>query len=159
MNAKATHSSTADREIVMSRVLDAPRELVFKAYTEPEHIARWWGPNGFSTTIHEMDVRPGGMWRFMMHGPNGIDYPNRIVYTEVVPPERLVFDHGGDSDEHFPQFHVTVIFDDVEGNTELTLRMLFPTVEECQKTRDFGAVEGGNQTLTRLEEYLKTMSA
>src|SRR6266852_4602923 len=79
-----------DREIVITRLLDAPRELAFQAWTEPQHVAHWWGPNGFTNTIHEMDVRPGGVWRFIMHGPDGTDYKNEIVYVEVVKPERLV---------------------------------------------------------------------
>lgn len=153
-----TFAALADREIVLTRIFEAPRELVFKARTTPERVAPWWGPNGFTTTIHVMDVRPSGMWRFMMHGPNGVDYPNRIVYTEVHAPERLDFDHGGDRDEDFPQFHVTVIFADMGGRTELTPRMLFPTTEACKNTKDFGAVEGGNQTLGRLAEYLESMT-
>src|SRR6478735_6105977 len=81
------------REIVASRVFDAPRDLVFKMWTDREHAGNWWGPKGFRTTIHEMDVRPGGVWRFVMHGPDGRDYQNKIVYVEVVRPERLVYDH------------------------------------------------------------------
>lgn len=102
--------ATSDREIVLTRVLDAPRELVFDAWTDRKHIAQWWGPRGFTTTIHEMDVRPGGVWRFMMHGPDGVDYPNRIVFREVVKPERLVYDHGSDDPADPAQFHVTVTF-------------------------------------------------
>src|SRR2546430_11151240 len=81
---------TSDREILLTRVFDAPRELVFKVWTDPEHVGRWWGPRGFTNTIHEMDVRPGGVWRFTMHGPDGVDYLNRIVFIEVARPERLV---------------------------------------------------------------------
>jgi uncharacterized protein YndB with AHSA1/START domain len=81
--------ATTDREIVTTRVFDAPREMVFDAWTDPKHIGQWWGPIGFTTTTHEMDVRPGGVWRFTMHGPDGRDYKNRIVYTEIVRPERL----------------------------------------------------------------------
>src|SRR5579871_1837127 len=86
-------SETADRELVFKRVFHAPRELVFKTWTEPEHLAHWWGPNGFTTTIQEMDVRPGGAWRLVMRGPDGREYKNRIVFVEVVRPERLVYKH------------------------------------------------------------------
>ncbi|MBW3628767.1 MAG: SRPBCC domain-containing protein, partial [Gemmatimonadetes bacterium] len=106
----AAPEGTSDREIVMTRVFDAPRELVFDAWTDPAHVAEWYGPNGFSLTVHEMDVRPGGTWRFIMHGPDGTDYPNRIVYREVVRPERLEYDHGGDQDDDPARFQVTVTF-------------------------------------------------
>jgi uncharacterized protein YndB with AHSA1/START domain len=84
-------TEAADRELVFTRVYDAPRELVFEAWTDPKHLTQWWGPNGFTTTIHEMDVRPGGVWRLVMHGPDGKDYNNRIAFLEVVKPERLVY--------------------------------------------------------------------
>src|SRR5688572_30826396 len=109
-NSAAITESTADREISATRVFDAPRDLVWKAWTDPKHIAQWWGPNGFTNTISEMDVKPGGVWRFVMHGPDGTDYRNEIVYLEVVKPERLVYDHGPS-----PKFRVTVTFA-AEGN-------------------------------------------
>ena len=83
-------SSTADREIVLTRVFDATREIVFDAFTDPKHVGHWWGPTGFTNAILETDVRPGGVWRFVMHAPDGTDYPNKIVYSEIVRPERLV---------------------------------------------------------------------
>ena len=86
------------RTIVTTRVFDAPRELAFEAWTNPKHLVQWWGPNGFTTTIRAIDVRPGGIWRFVMHGPDGVDYENRIVYNEIVKPERLVYSHGGGDD-------------------------------------------------------------
>lgn len=152
MRAERSDASTADREIVMTRVLDAPRELVFKAYTDPAHIGQWWGPRGFTTTIHAMDVKVGGVWRFIMHGPDGTDYQNRITYTEIVKPERLAFDHGDDANPRM--FRATVTFAEQGRKTLITLRLLFDTAEECEKTKAFGAVEGGNQTLDRLSEYL-----
>src|SRR4051794_12623895 len=94
MVAKNTEATaTSDREIVATRVFDAPRELVFKAWTDPEHLAQWWGPTGFTNTFHEFDLRPGGVWRFVMHGPDGVDYKNENVFVEIVKPERIVFDH------------------------------------------------------------------
>lgn len=143
-----------DREIVIRREFDAPRELLFDAWTDPDQIGKWWGPNGFSTTTHEMDVRPGGRWRFMMHGPDGTDYPNEIVYTEVEKPERLAYDHGSGEEDDPDQFHVTVTFEEQDSRTTLTMRMRFATAEQRDKTVEFGAVEGANQTLDRLEEHL-----
>jgi uncharacterized protein YndB with AHSA1/START domain len=148
-------TNTADREIVISRTFDAPRELVWEAWINPKHVAQRWGPNGFTNTIHEMDVRPGSVWRFIMHGPDSVDYPNMIVFGEITKPERLVYTHG--SDEEPDQFHVTVTFTEQGGKTRLTMHSLFPSAEECAKVKKFGAVEGGKQTLERLEQYLAKM--
>ena len=95
----------SDREIVTTRVFDAPRERVFKAWTDPDHLARWWGPQGFTNTFHEFDLRPGGVWRFVMHGPDGADYQNKSVFVEITKPERIVFDHVSG-----PRFRVTTTF-------------------------------------------------
>ena len=149
-------TDTADREIVMTRVFAAPRELVFDAYTDPEHIAKWWGPNGFSTTVHEMDVRPGGVWRFIMHGPDGRDWTNRVVYREVVRPERLEFEHGSDIDDDPRRFQVTITFTEEEGGTRLTQRSVFRTTEQRAFVIGFGAVELGQQTLERFAAHLAT---
>jgi uncharacterized protein YndB with AHSA1/START domain len=99
-----------DREIVISRLIDAPRTRVFDAWTDPEQVVQWWGPRGFTTTTHKMAVKPGGVWRFVMHGPDGRDYQNKITYLEVVPPERLVYKHGGDEDLEPVSFQTTVTF-------------------------------------------------
>lgn len=148
--------STADREIVLERDLDAPRHLVFKAYTDSEHIAEWWGPDGFTTTVHEMDVRPGGVWRFDMLGPDGTNYPNRVVYQEVVSPERLVYLHGATDDEPEDQrFHVTITLAEHGNGTRITQRMLFSTTEARDFTVGFGAIELGQQTLAKLAAYLR----
>jgi uncharacterized protein YndB with AHSA1/START domain len=117
-------------------------------------VLRWWGPRGFTNTAIEMSVKPGGLWRFVMHGPDGVDYPNRVRFIEVVPNERLVYDHGDDSDAP-AMFQVTVTFERVgTGQTKLTMRSLFPTAEAVEAVKKFGAVEGGKQTLERLAEYL-----
>jgi uncharacterized protein YndB with AHSA1/START domain len=156
-----TAADTADREIVLTRVYEAPRELVWTAWTDPKHVVHWWGPDGFTNTIHEMDVRPGGVWRFVMHGPDGRDYKNRINFIEVERPERLVYTHGGDDDVEPVSFHVTVTFEDQgSGRTKVTLRSVFPTAEERDRVvKDYGAIEGGRQTLARLADYLLTMAA
>src|ERR1700674_4219468 len=93
MAPESAPADTSDREIVVARVLDAPRALVFKMWTDPKHVAQWWGPNGFTITTYEMNVAPGGVWRFVMHGPDGRDYQNRVVYREIVEPERIVYEH------------------------------------------------------------------
>jgi uncharacterized protein YndB with AHSA1/START domain len=147
-----------DRALVFTREFDAPRELVWDAWTQPQHVAQWWGPNGFTNTVLEMGVRPGGVWRLTMHGPDGIDYPNKIVYREVVRPERLVYDHTDDVEDPKTHFHVTVTFEEHERGTRLTMRMEFATPEELQAVVDeYGALEGATQTLERLREHLTTM--
>jgi uncharacterized protein YndB with AHSA1/START domain len=151
-NSEAT--ATSGREIVVSREFDAPRELVFEAWTDPEQLVQWWGPHGFTTTNHEMDVSPGGVWRFVMHGPDGTEYGNRVEFIEVAPPERLVYSHGPDGASEGPSFRVTVTFDDEDGKTRLTLRLVFASPAERDGAVEFGALEGGKQTLERLADYL-----
>ncbi|MGH7997728.1 MAG: SRPBCC domain-containing protein [Opitutaceae bacterium] len=155
-------ADTADREIVIARVFDAPRELVWQAWTDPSHVVRWWGPRGFTTTIESMDVRPGGVWKHTMHGPDGANYPNESIFSEVVKPERIVYSHGGRR-EGGPGagFTSTWTFEALAPDkTWLTIRMVFPTAaERDQVVRDFGAIEGGKQTLDRLAEYLPNIGA
>lgn len=160
MEQNETVISLTDREIISTRVLNAPRALVFKVWTEPEHIIQWWGPDGFTNTNKEMNVQPGGRWLFTMHGPNGIDYPNKIEYQEVIVPEKLVYIHSGDDNPDDPHiFHVTVTFEENGDQTILTMRMLFGTPEELDKVvKEFGAGEGNKQTLAKLAAYLETIS-
>ncbi len=142
-----------DRSIVLSRMLQAPREQVFELWTSAEHLANWWGPNGFTLTTHEADIRPGGAWRFTMHGPDGTNYPNVIQYEEVRAPELITFVHGDDVGE-MPSFRGTITFDDFQGMTILTMRTVFVTADELQRqVEKVGAIEGGNQTLDRLVGY------
>lgn len=146
----------SDREIDVSRRFDAPRELVWEAFTRPEHVAHWWGPQGFTTTTAEMEVRSGGVWRFVMHAPNGVDYQNFVHYLEVVKPERLVYEHGED-EEHI-HFKVTVTFVERDGATEVTLRQVYDATEARDRSvKEFGAIEGATQTLARLAAYLESM--
>jgi len=143
-------AGTADREIVATRVVDAPREHVFEMFTDRQHVARWWGPKGFTSTIDEMDVRPGGVWRFVMHGPDGTDYKNKIVYDEIARPERLVYTHTGGA-----QFQATATFTSYGEKTVLAMRMLFESSRERDRVvKKFGAIEGLSQTLDRLEVYV-----
>lgn len=152
-------ADTADREIVISRVFDAPRELVWEAMVNPEHVVHWWGPNGFTTTIEKMDVRPGGVWKHVMHGPDGVDYPNSSVFKEVVKPERIVYAHGGGRNGGpGAHFIATWTFEALDRQTRLTIHMVFDTPSERDfVVKEFGAVEGGKQTLQRLGEYLPQM--
>jgi uncharacterized protein YndB with AHSA1/START domain len=152
-------SPTADREVVIERVFNAPRELVFQAFTDPEHVDAWWGPKGFTTTTDVRDVRPGGSWTFMMVSAEGVEFENHIDYLEVEVPERLLYDHGTRPGLP-PHFRVEVVFK-AEGNrTRLTMRSTFPTAEARDYVvREFNAVEGGNQTLDRLERHLAERAA
>ena len=155
MNESIKNSSnTANREIAATRILNAPRELVWKVWTDPKHIALWWGPKGFTNTIHKMDVRPGGEWLFMMHGPDGTDYPNKIVYVELKKPERIVYIHGDEGKPGY--FDVTVTFEDLGDKTKLTMKALFKTAaERAYVVEKFNAVQGMNENMDRLVEYLK----
>lgn len=147
-------AESADREILVTRVFDAPRALVFKAWTDAKQLAQWWGPNGFTITTREMDFRPGGVWRFVMHGPDGRDYKNENVYVEIAEPERLVFKHVS-----APQFQMTVNFADDGHQTRLTVRMLFESAALRDKTvKQFGAVEGLKQTLGRLGKHVARLA-
>jgi uncharacterized protein YndB with AHSA1/START domain len=146
------------RSIIGTRVFDAPRELVWTAWTDPKHLAQWWGPNGFSTTTSAFDMRPGGVWRFVMHGPDGRDYQNRITFDEIVRPELIVYRHSGGEDVEPVQFTQTVTFEDVGGKTRLTWRGVFPSAAERERViKEYGADKGLVQTLSRLGEYLATM--
>jgi len=144
-------TNTAGREIITTRVFDAPRDLVFRVWTEPQHVINWWGPNGFRNTIHEMNVAPGGVWKFVMHGPDGNDYNNKIIYVEIIRPEKLVYDHVSG-----PLFRSTVTFEESAGKTAVTMHAVFQTVEDLEKVvRQFNAIEGAKQHFARLAEYLE----
>lgn len=144
-----------DREIVLVRVIDATRDAVFAAWTDAGAFCQWFGPAGFTTTVHEMDVRPGGRARFDMTAPDGTLYTNRFDYLEIVPGERMVMDHGSDVDDDPTRFRVTITLDEQDdGKTVLTLRQLHPTVEQRIAGIGFGAVELGMQTMDKLARHL-----
>lgn len=148
-------SPTADREIITERLIHAPRELVFAAWTDPEQIVKWWGPDGFTNTIHEMDVRPGGHWRHVMHGPDGTDYPNHSVFVELVQPERIVFDHLST-----PRFRSTITFAEEAGKTRLTMTVVLEDAKAYEMAvKTFGAIEGGKQTIGRLANFVESRRA
>lgn len=143
-----------ERTVLISRVIQGPRHLAFRAWTEARHLARWFGPDGFTITTFAFEFRPGGIWDFTMHAPDGTDFPNRIEWKEITPPERIFYWQGGAAND--PKgFHTTVTFREVAGGTEITLRSLFQTKEDRNfVVENYGAIEGGRQTLGRLEAYI-----
>jgi uncharacterized protein YndB with AHSA1/START domain len=144
------------RSIIGTRVLNAPRDLVFAAFSDPKHLVHWFGPDGFTTTTSAFDFRPGGVWRFVMHGPDGRDYQNRITYDEIVPPERIVYHHGDDVEPML--FNTTVTFEDLGNNrTRLVWHGTFPSAEERARViREYGADKGLEQNLARLGAYVES---
>lgn len=154
---ESTYAMTlpTDREIVMTRVFDAPRELVFKAHVDPEAIPRWWGPRRYTTTVDKMDLRPGGVWRFVQHDQEGNEFAFNGVYREIMPPERLVltFEFEG-----MPG-HVavnTAIFEDLDGKTKLTTTQRFENAADRDGMIQSGMESGAIETWDRLTEYLQT---
>ncbi len=144
-----------DREVVLVRVLDATPEAVFAAWTDADAFCQWFGPDGFTCSVREMDVRPGGRARFDMVSGDGTTYTNRFDYLEIVPAEKLVMDHGSDVDVDPMRFRVTITLDrQVDGKTVLTLRQLHPSAERRQTVIGFGAVELGLQTMQKLADHL-----
>lgn len=142
--------------LIHTRILDAPRGLVWEVWTNPEHIKEWWGPNGFSLTTKSMTVAPGKIWDFIMHGM-GRDWDNKIQYLEVKKPSFLSYKHFSDNEDY--SFLVSVSFEEVEGKTLLTMKSTFKSKEIIDElNRRVNAIEGGKQTLNRLENYLETLT-
>jgi uncharacterized protein YndB with AHSA1/START domain len=150
-------SATADREIVISRAISAPRELVFEAFTEVRHLSRWWGPDGFTTTTRTFAFRVGGEWDFVMHGPDGTDYEEWISWTEIVPPERIALVHGetpGDPNA----FESVLTFAPDGVGTWIEMRTVFPTKKlRDELVENYHVIEGGRQTLGKLAAYVTEM--
>jgi uncharacterized protein YndB with AHSA1/START domain len=145
-------SNTADREIRISRLFDAPIELVWEVWTNPNHLKNWWGPNGFKNTIQLMDVKNGGKWDLIMHGPDGTDYKNKSIFREVVKHKKLVYEHISE-----PKFITTVNFEAQGDKTFIHWQMLFETREQViQVIKTNNAAEGLKQNIEKLEHYLKT---
>lgn len=149
----------ADRMIETRRVIGGPRRLVYLAWTDPSHLARWFGPHGFSTITSAFEFRPGGVWEFEMHGPDGTIFPNWIQWQEIVPEELISYVQGaraGDPD----QFAGRVTFAEVEGGTEIVLRSVLASRERRDYLiRNFNAAEGGRETLERLDGYVRELDA
>lgn len=142
----------ADRQIVTIRIFNFPRETVFSGWAKPELLKQWWGPKDFTNTFHEFDFRPGGKWKFIMHGPNGGNYPNESVFVEIKEPGRIILNHISK-----PHFQLTADFEEVENNkTKLIFQQLFETVEEYDKVKGF-AVDANEENMDRLEAVLKNI--
>ncbi|WP_166997943.1 SRPBCC family protein [Paramicrobacterium fandaimingii] len=151
-------ASTADREMVISRVIDAPRELVFDAFTAVRHLSHWWGPKGFTTTTRSFEFRVGGEWDFVMHGPDGTDYPEWITWREIAPTERITMLHGEYRDD--PNAFVSVLeFETAGESTLLTMRTIFPTKAlRDEAAEQHNAIEAGQQTLYNLGTYVAELT-
>ncbi|WP_295799168.1 SRPBCC family protein [Mucilaginibacter sp.] len=144
-------SSTHDRELLISRTLNAPVELVWEVWTKPEHIAQWWGPDGFTNTINTMNVEPEGIWEFIMHSPNGANFKNRSIFKEVVPFKKIVYEHVV-----HPWIRATITFEERGEQTHLTWHMLFESAEEFIKViKAHNAAEGQKQNVVKLAAYLE----
>ncbi len=144
----------AERSLTITRTVAAPREVVWEALTDPAQLDAWWGPDGFRNETHSMDMRVGGSWMYVMHGPDGTDYENLMTYTEVVPGERLAYAHSDPTSDE-PPFEGSIALSQDGDGTLVTLKMVFPTLEKMQQQIDeVGAIEGGEQTLGRLADYV-----
>ncbi len=150
---RASMSTTSDRAFVTTRLFKASPALIFRAFSEPERLARWWGPNGFSNTFHAFDFKPGGLWHLDMHGPDGTTYPNKSVFEEVTP-QRIVLRHL----ETVHQFTLAITLAEEQGGTRLTWEQTFDSVEECDKVRAY-VPRCNEENLDRLESELARLTA
>jgi uncharacterized protein YndB with AHSA1/START domain len=147
-------TALSDRELMVSRLIEGPRDVVFEAFTEVRHLSRWWGPEGFTTTTRTFEFSEGGVWEFTMHGPDGRDYPNWIQWMEISPPEVIALRHGEGPDDP-EQFSSTIFFEETTDGTRVILRSEFKTKAlRDRAAEEYGAIEGGNQTLDSLATYV-----
>ena len=157
-SGREADDATADRQIVLSRLIGAPRGLVFEAFTQVRHLSRWWGPEGFTTTTRSFDFRAGGAWDFVMHGPDGTDYQEWITWTEIVPPERIALVHGGSRDDP-DAFESVLTFEAAGEETRVVMRTVFPTKTlRDEAVERYHAIEGGEQTLSHLAAYVAELA-
>jgi len=153
--APERNSNTADRELYITKTVNAPLPLVWEIWTDPDHIAKWWGPTGFTNTIEKMEVKPGGTWEFIMHGPDGTDYKNKNVFREIVKEERIVYEHVTG-----PKFTATITFTAQGNQTLITWHMLFESKEEFERTvKTYKADEGLRQNTEKLAVYIDNLQA
>ena len=153
-NDTPARSVAADREIVITRVIGAAREVVFEAFTEVRHLSQWWGPEGFTTTTRAFEFRVGGEWDFVMHGPDGTDYQEWITWTEILRPERIALLHG-ESRADPNAFESVLTFVPDGAATRVEMRTVFPTSElRDEAVETYHAVEGGRETLGHLAAYV-----
>jgi uncharacterized protein YndB with AHSA1/START domain len=150
--------ASADREIVISQVIGAPPEVVFEAFTGVQHLSRWWGPEGFSTTTRSFEFRMGGVWDFVMHGPDGTDYQEWITWREIVPPELIALLHGESRDDP-NAFESILVFEPAGDETRIVMRTVFPPRElRDEAVKKYHAIEGGEQTLRNLAAYVAELT-
>ena len=157
---KAEQSIKTEKEMIFSRIVNAPRELVFDVWTIQEHVEKWWGPDGFTTTSKQFELKPEGVWLFTMHSPDGIDYPNKIVFMEIDRPAKLVYRHSDDEGVEPVRFHSEVTFEEENGKTLITMHMIMETAEMLTKVvEEYGAYEGAIQHLARMRDYLEALQS
>lgn len=157
-SATAVRYQLSDHEVIFRRLLDAPRELVWKVWTDPKHVHEWWGPDGFTTTTHEFSFVEGGVWRHIMHGPDGTDYPNVIVFREIVPPSRLAYENAWSLPGLPIDFTVVVLFDKEGAKTRFSLHIAFKDADAFKTAVErYGVLDGGTQTLDRLAAYVDSI--
>ncbi|MDN7242706.1 SRPBCC domain-containing protein [Planococcus sp. N028] len=157
--SNSTSTKVEGLEMIMERFFTAPRDLVFKMYTEPDHVSRWWGPHGWTTTNYQMDVRPGGIWHYCMRSEDGTEAWGKSTYQEINEPEKLVFldafsDENGNEVEDMPVMKITVDFVEEGNGTRIISTTLFNSEEELKKVVDMGVEQGMSETFDRLETYL-----
>jgi uncharacterized protein YndB with AHSA1/START domain len=161
MDAAFQQPTSEDRVLIITRTFDAPRELVWKAFADPFHLAQWWGPKGYTNPVCELDFRLGGHWHNVMRAPDGAEYPVDAVFSEITPPERIVYRNAPPKGEVWgdnppPSFVRTITFEEAAGKTLLTIRAEFDTAHQKQSAMRRGFVEGTNQSLDRLAAHLGT---
>jgi uncharacterized protein YndB with AHSA1/START domain len=149
----------AERELILERVFNAPRDLVFQAFGACEHLRHWWGPRGWTLPMCEMDFRAGGVWNYCMGGPGGERSCGKAVFQEITPPARIVYtdsfaDENGNPLPNMPEMQVAVEFTESDGQTRLTTRSQFASLAELDAVVGMGMLEGISETWDRLEEYL-----
>lgn len=159
MSQKNNPTPAEEREFVMERIFNAPRQLVFQAFSECKHLTHWWGPTGWTLPVCQMDFRPGGVWLYCMRGPAGEDACGKATYHEIVEPERIVYtdsfvDTAGKVLEGMPELLITLTFAEQDGKTRLTNRAEFASAADKEAILGMGMVEGLTQTLDRLEAHL-----
>jgi uncharacterized protein YndB with AHSA1/START domain len=157
MESAASSETTPDREIVVSRLIEGTPDLAFEPFTDAAYLDRWFGPNGFTVTTHAFEFRPEGIWDFTFHGPDGTDYPNWIVWTEISPTQRIEYRHGADRDDR-EAFTSTVAITPRGDKAEITLRSVFDTSAQRERAVGHGAIEATEQTLGRLAEFVAVRS-
>ena len=143
---------TENRELRITRTFKASIELMWEVWTDPEHIINWWGPKGFTSTIHNLDFKEGGEWKLTMHGPDGTNYPNRSIFKEIIPFKKIVFEHFN------PHFITTVLFESNGDETNIDWTLIFDTAELRETiVKAHKADEGQKQNIERLEKYLSKL--